>query len=245
MCIISGLTNSVSGTKILVAPTEDGKRQLTVYRNKVTMNSTGSMVLPFPNHDRNCTLVDLSNYPKLFNDLHYMFPMILSQGIMTKSAFLKVEQVGSYKACVANDVKELELLDRNVFQVDDDVLEFVKSQYANGNFGVIVCQLDQDKSYHPFGYIHSRFNESELFVPTMHYHKHLGLDHVTSDWDHEIYGFDSICPNLGRTTSISDVKGLTEIVDFSKLPIPAPKKCAWKVSVLDYNKNHDLFVRVH
>lgn len=107
MCIVSGYTNSVSKTKILVAPTEDDKRQLTVYRNNVTMHSNGSMVLPFPNHDRNCTLIDLSNYSTLFSDLNRLFPMALSAqsyGVKSKG-YLDVQQVGSYKACIANDIK--------------------------------------------------------------------------------------------------------------------------------------------
>jgi hypothetical protein len=246
MCIISGFTSSVAKTKILVAPSEDGKRQLTVYRNNVTMNSNGSMVLPFPNHDQNCTLVDLSNYPTLFSDLNRIFPMPLSAqsyGVKSKG-YLDVQQVGSYKACVANDVKELELVDRTVFQIDDDVLEFVKSNYGQGNFGVVVCQLDKDKSYHPFGYIHSRLTDTELFIPTMHYHKHVGFNNVSSDWDHAIYGFDCAFPNIRCPRDIENAEGLSEYVDFTKLPIKPPEKCAWRATVNDYNKNHDLVVKV-
>jgi hypothetical protein len=68
MCLISGITSSVSNTEILVASVNDD-RQFTAYKNQVTMKSNGTMVIPFPNHDRNCELVDLSNYKLLFKDL--------------------------------------------------------------------------------------------------------------------------------------------------------------------------------
>jgi hypothetical protein len=210
------------------------------------MKSNGTMVIPFPNHDRNCELVDLSNYKLLFKDLKNSFPKCLSNNSPTNIPNTK--QLGSYKVSIANDITELLLVDKKEFEISDDLIEFFKSKYKR-NFGAIVCKLDEDKDYHPIGYVHSRPRKKRLFIPTMHYHKHTNESVISSDWDHTIYGMDSRAPTKQFKHHIESESscGITlpesiEKIDFSKLPIKPPSKCIWKADIHNYSKNHDILI---
>ena len=49
MCIIAGEVRRVAGTKLFVMPSSDGRRQITVYSNKVDTPGANVMCLPVPN----------------------------------------------------------------------------------------------------------------------------------------------------------------------------------------------------
>jgi hypothetical protein len=176
MCIIQGEVETVKNTKILVAPMA-GDLQLTVYSNKVRLGAdAGAMVLPFPGSE--CLPFDLSAYKDLFKDLNNaVWPKTLSKGFRSRGMMtlstnsLEVLQVGSYKASVVPTLDDFSRLDAEVFKIDPRVHEFLKTHYPN-LWGFVVCQLDHDKEYHPFGYITQRAIGGSLFMPTRHWHEH-------------------------------------------------------------------------
>ncbi len=178
MCIISGEVNKVSNTRILVAPLNKGKRQLTVYSNQVNIDNPVAMILPFPQSNTEFRFFDLTNYTDLFKDLNRLvFPIPLSRGFLNNSSrskslnnSLTVVQVGSYKASVAENVDDLDRINTSVFKFEPLALEFLKTNYSQG-FGFVIAQMDQSKNYHPFGYIHGMLSNGRMFIPTMHFHQ--------------------------------------------------------------------------
>jgi hypothetical protein len=269
MCIIQGQTESIAKTKILVAPLQDGKSQLTVYCNTVSLKTKGgAMILPFPQGD--CDLVDLSAYATLFKDLNRLcWPVTKSRGFrgMTLSTnslsdSLEVKQVGSYKASVVPGLEDFSRLRKDVFVVDPKVYEFLGTKYPEG-YGFVVCQLDQNKEYHPFGYTHSKLPDGRMFVPTMHYHDHGSSDEKSNtmyrppswrhraqtppgevaEWDHEIYTWNTplgfVDPSFQQHQNLYPVE---RALHLEKLP---PSLCRPAVifgyKIQDYYQNHDLY----
>lgn len=254
MCIISGEVNEVSSTNIFVSQTNIPGQQFTVYSNTVQMGTNkGVMVLPFPKGD--CKMIDLSNYPRLFDDLKKAcpFPFIskslgLSRGFdIQTDSLLEVSQVGSYKASIVPSINDFSRLDQN-FPINADVTEFLKNNYS-----YVVCRLDKENEYHPFGYIHNSFNNG-LFVPTMHYHKHTN-GQSTADWDHSIFCINKKleCPFIKYRgpRDFSKCKGVRftqqenpndlQTIKFSKLPSIEDCKTLYRYTVDGYENNHDLF----
>jgi hypothetical protein len=213
MCIVSGPVANVNTTKLFAARSANGKRQLTVYSNKVSTHIANNiMILAVPN-PTTIKFHDLTNYAKLFTDLENSFPksrsfslegdMYLSKG----EGRLKVHEVGSYQASIANNLNDLNRLDRSLFYVDDEVIMFLTNTYKSyANIGFVICRLKQgNHEYHPFAYSHDIHSSNKLFIPTKHYHKtssfegSFGLfgdfmpitsnshDMISDDWDHEIY----------------------------------------------------------
>jgi hypothetical protein len=249
MCIIHGQVESVAKTRILVAPCADGKRQLTVYCNKVTMKQEGGvMILPFPTSE--CRFVDLSAYPTLFKDLHAMMPIALGFNRKLKGESegarptLEVFDVGSYKASVVPAVADLERLDASTFHVDQTVCEFLSRNYPKG-FSFVVCQLDVKKEYHPFGYQHGAMARSRLFVPTMHYHQQQQGD-IHSDWDHDIYTWNSHvlrAPDAFKTNQAFQPERQAELIA-AKIPCALePCQSLRCYTIKNYDANHDLICR--
>ena len=185
MCIISGHVKNVSNTKILVAPltqsslNDDSKAsslQLTVYCNKVSVKDKNAvMVLPFPKSEYKS--FDLTEYPTLFDDLSKIWPQARSLSrssatySLSNSNSLEVFQNGSYSASVVPDIDDFSRLQGQVFEVNQDVISFMKEHYPSG-YSFVVCKLDGNKEYHPFAYIHSTLPGGAMFIPTMHYHTH-------------------------------------------------------------------------
>lgn len=172
MCIFSGEIQSVSGTKILVAPVYgckletyrkhgvDKQRkvpvgsplQLTVYSNTVShtpSDNATAMVLPVPliTGPNRFKFVNLQNYSDLFEDLEMMFPKMRSQ-TRTNSADtnstdeIPVVQVGSYKASLVNKLRDFSKLN-GVFSLDPGTAEILRKYYATG-YAFVVCQLNPD-----------------------------------------------------------------------------------------------------
>jgi hypothetical protein len=194
MCIISGAVKNVSNTKIFVAPlASDQKttvedlttsqktctRQLTVYCNKVSVvDKSAVMVLPFPKSTYES--FDLTEYPTLFVDLHRIcWPQPKSKSRSLNSLSdgdsysnsLKVFSNGSFLVSVVPDLADFSRLQGQVFEIRPAVIEFMKNQYPS-DYSFVVCKLDGDKEYHPFGYIHDTLPGGAMFIPTMHYHTH-------------------------------------------------------------------------
>jgi hypothetical protein len=253
MCIISGPVTEVARTKILVAPvetTEGVPRQMTVYCNKVSMSGSepGAMVLPFPTSV--CEFYDLSAYPHLFKDLNKMcWPRSRSLSYSNSadsdswgSPALQVVQNGNYKACVVPAMSDFDRLPHEVFQVKPEVIEFVKSQYPEG-YSFVVCQLDRNKEYHPFAYMHNTLAGGMMFVPTLHYHQKSlhSAHHSDTDWDHEIYCWNR--PLVAVPASFEQVNvryraHCLEMVHFPDAMERGQNIYAYRIH--EYHDNHDL-----
>lgn len=199
MCLISGQVVRVAKTRIFVAPMKTKSprgflRQLTVYSNYVATKSGGAMILPFPSNEdsndamRGCQFFDLSGYKNLFEDLDLLcWPKRKSRSVsLTKTLdnSLQVYQVGSYQSVIPN-VEDFTRLHQS-FQINPELVRFMQHTYPY-QFSFVVCQLEKEKEYHPFAYVHDTIHTGGLFIPTMHWHQHQADSPPHVDWDHCIY----------------------------------------------------------
>eukprot|EP00039_Didymoeca_costata_P014148 m.225482 g.225482 ORF g.225482 m.225482 type:complete len:278 (+) comp15957_c4_seq10:185-1018(+) len=273
MCIIQGKVERVAKTNIMVAPIQNGL-QLTVYSNNVAMkDAAGAMLLPFPlvaemsdekQLEEPCQLVDLSEYKTLFSELNRAcFPVMKSLSINRNASpncsdSLAVVQIGSYKASIVPTIGDFERLRMDVFTIDPVVFEFLSQKYPN-QYGFVVCQLDKERDYHPFGYITQKLPDGSMFIPTMHYHEHAKTKKkhnpsTHADWDHEIFSINH--PLLGPRQQDSSSKAATKsngmfsktgtckrnVLAMEKLPKemePVEIIYGYKVDT-KYKENHDL-----
>lgn len=192
MCIILSKVDKVSNTKIYVSPDKENKRQLTIYSNEVATETKNAMILPVPNPE-SIELIDLSKYSKFFEDCENCFYNLPTLGLRSfnpqnayaSASFLPVIRVGSYLASIVPSFEDIVRLDRNVFDIHDDLFPLLAANYREG-FGFIVCMLEEGKhTYHPFAYTHELKEKNKLFIPTRHYH--VGESNRYADWDHVIY----------------------------------------------------------
>lgn len=220
MCIINSNVKRVFATKLLVL--HAGKKQLTIYQNSVQLQDEGksnAMILPFPkskeyndvdsdsSSSKSIVLYKLKiNDAKHVNDFDDLFKIAedtipkmksrMKRSITNNEAksksFLKVETVGSYSVSLAENIFDLTTrFDPRIFVINPTVLTLIKKRYPT-NFGFLICQLQESKTYHPFAYIHDSLSETQAFVPTFHHHGDDGDDghhrhHHGADWDHVIY----------------------------------------------------------
>ena len=254
MCIINDKVKEVSNTKILVSPDNSYTNQLTIYSNNIENDSkNNAMILAVPNIDT-IKFIDMSNYKDIFKDCEDCFvePRSRSNGIskgMTKS-FLEVIQSGSYSVSIARSIKDLKRIDSdNLFVIEEECYDFIKKEYSEmSNFGFLVCLLNNNtkkNDYTPLAYTHSIYN-NELFIPTIHYHKHEvkgeGKDLNHADWDHDIYTVNSELSTLFRITEKWDNKftdsGRLKTFDVHKVDIDLP-------SINYFNKYRIKSRRIH
>lgn len=136
--------------------------------------------------------------------------------------YLPVERKGSYRYSIVPTIDDFARIRQDIFdfQIDDAVLHFLRSKYGEGKHGFVVCLLDQDATYEPFGFIHLKPSEKQLHTPTMHFHTHptpsgfMGkmLQYLktkftrkkdtVSDWDHRIYVVNHSFPFLDEQKQV-------------------------------------------
>ncbi len=192
MCIILSKVDKVSNTKIYVSPDKENKRQLTIYSNEVATRTKNAMILPVPNPET-IELLDLSNYPKFFEDCENCFYKLATLSMRSfmpehayaSASFIPVVRVGSYLASIVPSFNDFTRIDTTVFDINDDLMPLLAQHYREG-FGFIICMLEEGKhTYHPFAYTHKLKEKNRLFIPTRHYHP--GEANKYADWDHMIY----------------------------------------------------------
>jgi hypothetical protein len=180
MCMISNEIESVSNTKILVAPNHDKTRQLTVYSNYVSnVSESNAMVLPVP-LPQTLQFIDLSNYANLFEDCAKCFYnpyKSKSLSYSTNSANtkddkpLQVFNIGSYKVSVAMNLEQIEKVDSRVFKLSQGLAQTLNTFYYQPYWGFIICKLNSGpESYHPLAYSH-QIIDNKIYIPTRHYHQ--------------------------------------------------------------------------
>ena len=180
MCMISNEIESVSNTKILVAPNHDKTRQLTVYSNYVSnVSESNAMVLPVP-LPQTLQFIDLSNYDNLFEDCAKCFYnpyKSKSLSYSTNSANtkddkpLQVFNIGSYKVSVAMNLEQIGKVDSRVFNLSPGLNQVLNTFYYQPYWGFIICKLNSGpESYHPLAYSH-QIIDNKIYIPTRHYHQ--------------------------------------------------------------------------
>lgn len=223
MCMVSGEVESISDTNILVSKImrkETSKAyQLTVYSNKVVTQNPVAMILPFPNANMDPVIIKTTkndnNIYKIIDNMCFPKPKTRGFSLSNNSSYnndsdstLKVYRSGSYRYSIVNKVGDLNRVDKDVFQIKSD-LQILLNEYANKNFGFIVCIIDKDVDYTPFAYI-TDLIDNEFFIPTKHYHEHSNpflrhnVQSELEEWDHSIYVIGSHEGNASEDFNVSD-----------------------------------------
>jgi hypothetical protein len=182
MCLISTEIESVSNTKILVAPNNNNTRQLVIYSNNVNnVSESNAMVLPVP-LPQTIKFIDLSKYKEIFEDCAKCFynpikSLNYSNSISTNSFNtrddkpLQVFEVGSYKVSLALNLEQISRVDVRVFKLSQGLKQILETYYYQPYWGFIICKLNSGpESYHPFAYSH-QIIDSKVYIPTRHYHQ--------------------------------------------------------------------------
>lgn len=214
MCIIMGdpmALQRVSGTSIFAGARSD-ERQVLVYRMTVAATDAVAMVLPLPlppDCDEDAVrFIDLSGYPRLFDDLERAFPVMMAESLAfggmvpqaTPSRTLVVHQVGSFEASFVPTRADFSRLDRR-FRLPDEVWDALP-QYADWGFAVfqlrgsamqrglwarLLGRRPKASSHqiHPMAFEFPRRDPAVLFFPTVHVHD--GSMHPEASFDHTLY----------------------------------------------------------
>ena len=228
MCIIAGEVRRVAGTKLFVMPNTDGRRQITVYSNKVDTPGSNVMCLPVPNPS---TISFETVYKELFDDCTRSFSYPVSRslyaglGTESSSAYLPIQSHGSYKVVLAPTLDDLDRVPPGFLTLSDDVKSYLRANYSGREapFGVLLCKLHAGAmDYEPFAYSHAMLSSGELFVPTRHYHGG-SHSHNADDWDHEVYTI--LTPTEIAHTKSGRVPMATNRVDWGKMPVAYRHGC--------------------
>ena len=183
MCLISTEIESVSNTKILVAPNSNNTTQLVVYSNYINnISESNAMVLPVP-FPQTVRFIDLSGYKDLFEDCakcfynpskSFNFINSLDSSYSTNTRDdkpLQVFNVGSYKVSLARNLEQISRVDSRVFKLSPGLKQILETFYYQPYWGFVVCKLNSGpESYHPFAYSH-QIIDSKIYIPTRHYHQ--------------------------------------------------------------------------
>jgi hypothetical protein len=194
MCMFSQAVEHVGSTRMFARATRRGTQML-VYSMNVRASAPVAMILPLPvpSHPPNDAVrfIDLSAYPKLFDDLRAAFPATFllgasrSQGAALsfgEAPKLVVHQVGSFEASFVPCVADFGRLDER-FRLSPEVWEKLP-QYRDWGFAVFQLKPG-DQTVHPMALEFPRRDPSALFFPTVHVHD--GAMHAKADFDHDLY----------------------------------------------------------
>jgi hypothetical protein len=222
MCIISGPVVTVNSTKIFAMPSKDGKRQITVYSNKVKTLDNNAMLLPVPNPKS----VKFEKVPAdLFSQCKKSFEIEQSLGSVSKGRggfisnnSLKIQSHGSYEVVIVPSIDDFHRVPKSFAEVTPEVIAFLKSNY-NTDFGFLLCRLRAGSvDYESFAYSHD-INNNNLFIPTKHFHMDDGSKDIVKGKfypERSSYGISSadIFSSYASFNSDTDSDhGRTEIVD--------------------------------
>lgn len=209
MCMFNGRVQSVSNTNIFVGMTHDGKHQITIYSNSASSKARNAMVLPFPipieiqpkenaeSFAANADVIsvfDMKNYKDFFKQVEALFPqkekLSRNASRSAPSKKLEVVQIGDYQLSVARCLADVSKIDKQVFDVSDNLQSILKKNYDKG-FGFMICSFTGSvENATPIAYTHLPYlNGAQYFVPTRHEHggEDGGDDHLKASYDHNIY----------------------------------------------------------
>jgi hypothetical protein len=191
MCCFSRSVNLVANTNIFARAAE-GNRQYLVYSMKYEADEELAMILPLPTPTNSAEdavqFIDLSGYPRFFDDLKLGFPVSrggfqpqsVRQGLAPAS--LKVHDVGSFEASFVPRQNDFARLDPR-FTLPNDAWNALP-QYKDWGFAVFKLKPGA-KTVHPMALNFPRRDPKQLFFPTVHIHD--GEAHPKAEFDHALY----------------------------------------------------------
>jgi hypothetical protein len=193
MCCFSRPVEEVKNTRIFARLGAKGN-QVLIYQMALHAKEDLAMVLPIPvekgTGEDGVKFFDLSKYPELFADLHWLFPVREYAGGGTfggppRSAgvdTLKVQSVGSYDASFVPCIADFSRLDER-FQLPKGVWDEVPGYET---FGFAVFKLKPvHGEVHPMAFAFPTATPRRLFFPTLHIHD--GKVHNKEVFDHTLY----------------------------------------------------------
>lgn len=250
MCIFSRAVKHVSATKLFAR--REGSLQHLAYSMNFQSPDALAMLLPLPTSpgasESAVNFVDLSGYPKLFEDLDKGFPEPQSRGMsrgtkgFTRAASpLQVHSMGAFNASFAPSVSDLDRLDPQ-FRLPRDLRDNL-GDYEDWGFAVVKLKPGSDvQKVHPIALTFpSTFEAKTLYFPTLHVHDGGELPRQ-ADFDHTLYFQDlPAAPNDGwrRATTPASQHVKTENSKGFVLP-DAPY---YKKQIRGRHKNEDQYVR--
>lgn len=194
MCCFSGNVEYVLGTRIYARMLSPG-RQAVAYQMIFAAADDLAMILPLPvakdTGENAVDFIDLSEYPKFFNDLRSGFPRTLlrnrpvpadANGPFAGDTTLEVKRVGAFEASYVPTVKDFTRLDER-FRLDPEVWKSLP-QYADHGFAVFKLRKGEQE-VHPMAFSFPTRHQGGLFFPTVHIHD--GKVHAEEDFDHALY----------------------------------------------------------
>ena len=182
MCMFAAQA-SVRGTQIFAS--RIGSRQVLVYSAKVETPDRNAMMLPVPVAAGGAPieLIDLSAYPRFFEDLtsYFIAPPPAFGG---PQARLEVFQVGSFEVSIVPTLGDMSRLDER-FNLSPTLRATLAERYADHAF--VVYQFAPGKQLlHPFGFSFESRYARHLFYPTVHVHDGVGAP-PGADFAHTFY----------------------------------------------------------
>ena len=201
MCCFSGDVRYVSGTRIFARARRSwlpfgGSPQLLVYSMTVEAAADLAMILPLPvppgSRESAVRFIDLSGYPKFFDDLNEAFPVhrpatIQHGGMVAGFAPpLRVHDVGAFEASFVPHAADFERLDER-FRLPRDLWASIP-EYRDWGFAVFKLKdlsVGRRKEIHPMAFDFPRRDSSRLFFPTLHVHDR--QIHPTAAFSHTLY----------------------------------------------------------
>lgn len=218
MCCFSRSVIEVTGTRIFARAME-GNEQALVYSLKLAADEALAMILPLPvppnGPEDAVRFVDLSAYPKIFDDLQKAFPAPaalsfggpVTRGFQPQAKRLEVHTVGDFEASFVPRLADFSRLDPR-FRLADGVFDALP-QYRDYGFAVFQMKdfgkgiVDKVKGLfarpttpasevHPMAFVFPRRDPSQLFFPTVHVHD--GAVHAEAHFSHTLYA--QIAPDV-------------------------------------------------
>jgi hypothetical protein len=177
----------VSQTNIFARMVRPGS-QVLAYGMNLSTKIEVAMVLPLPvpvgSGEHAVRFIDLSPYPRMFEELGSLFDMMLARkgGPRIRLAKLVVHEVGSFIASYVPTRADFARLDER-FRMPD-VLFDAAPHYAD--YGFAVFQLEPGTvTVHPMGLEFPTREPEKLFFPTVHLHD--GRFHERAKFDHALF----------------------------------------------------------
>ncbi len=190
MCIFSGKVKNVSSTQIFARL--DGKRQYIVYTMSIQSERDVAMILPIPievvsggNNEDAVDFVNLEGYPNLFEHLAAGFVKNRLLSSRSRSANLKVHEVGKYIASFVPSIQDFDRLAEG-FRLKADVWNEMQ-EYKDWGFAVFQLKTPgKDKvDFHPFAFSFPTRFQDRVYFPTKHLHD--GTVPTSCRFDHVLY----------------------------------------------------------
>lgn len=205
MCLFSKPVSYVGGTNIF-ARSSAGVGQFLVYSMRYQADSELAMILPLPTSpappEDAVRFIDLSGYPKFFDDMDRGFPRVVTRGAAASAAAaaptLEVHEVGSFHASFVPRLRDFARLDSR-FRLPEQTWEQVP-QYGDYAFAVFKLQAGA-KNVHPMAFEFPRRDPRKLFFPTVHVHH--GVAEAYADFDHSLF-WQTPEGRVGGASSLSD-----------------------------------------